>query len=136
MVTKMDDVTEAMIAGAGAKAAWGYGGVKATSIVTGAAAVVSALFVMILLEPQSKMEKFVCLVSTLICAACLSSAITIYFGIVFPDNLDGHLAKTGLIIASGAPGWAAVRAFVLTAAACKNKDIGQIIKMVRGWFGK
>ena len=43
----MDDVTEAMLAGAGAKAAWGYGGAKAAGVaVIGfimAAAVVMAM---------------------------------------------------------------------------------------------
>ena len=120
----MDGLTTALAAkSASSKAALLFGG-----------ATVSSIMVMVFLEPQSKKEKFLCFFSTIIFAVCLSSFIKVYFGLTFPDNWDGDLANTGLIIASGMPGWVLVRAFVLTVEKMQGKDFGQIIMLVRGWF--
>jgi len=128
----MESVSQAaQLAGTGAA-----GAVKASSMVLGGAGILSAIIVMVFLEPQSKKEKFLCFLSTFIFAVCLSSAIKLYFGFDLPQTMDGHIAYAGLVIASGIPGWVIVRASFLTMEKMKGKDIGQIIKIVRGWFGK
>lgn len=114
----------------------GAGAVKATSMVLAGSGIASALIVMVFLEPQSKKEKLLCFLSTFMFAVCLSSAIKIYFGFDLPDTLDGHITYAGLVIASGVPGWVVVRAAFLTLEKMKGKDIGQIIAIVKGWFGK
>jgi len=128
----MDEVTQF----AGQSAAAGAGAVKATSMVLAGSGILSALIVMVFLEPQSKKEKFLCFLSTFMFAVCLSSAIKIYFGFDLPQTLDGHIAYAGLVISSGIPGWVIVRAAFLTLDKMKGKDIGQIVAIVKGWFGK
>lgn len=129
---KMDEVNQALSASGTAVASSGT--VKAVFFTVSAS--LSAILVMVFLEPQSKKEKFLCFMSTLIFAACASSAIKIYFGIDLPDTSDGRLANAGLTIASGMPGWVMVRALFMTLEKMKGKDIGQIIAIIRGWFGK
>jgi hypothetical protein len=130
--SKMEEVNQAM-AGAGSAGAAVSSG-KLSAIFFACAATVSAILVMVFLEPQSKKEKALCFASTLIFAACASSAIKLYLGIDFPDTNDGRMANAGLTIASGMPGWVCVRALFLTLDKMEGKDIGQIIAIIKGWF--
>lgn len=109
---------------------------KSGLLVSTGAGLASSLIVMVFLEPQSKKEKLLCFISTFIFAACLSSAIKVYYGFTIPETFDGNIANAGLIIACGMPGWVIIRALFLTLEKMKGKDIGQIIAIVRGWFGK
>lgn len=128
---KMDEITQAVVGASG-----GVSASKATAMVGTGAGILSALMVMVFLEPQSKKEKFLCFACTFLFAICLSAAIKVYFKIELPNSLDGHLTYAGLVIASGTPGFVIVRAVFITLEKMKGKDIGQIIKMVRSWFGK
>lgn len=128
----MDDMVNAANAAGSAGVAAG----KATAIVGTGAGILSAIMVMVFLEPQSKKEKFLCFSCTFIFAVCLSAAIKIHFGIQLPDNLDGHLAYAGLVITSGIPGFVLMRSIFISFEKMKGKDIGQIIKMIRAWYGK
>lgn len=117
-------------------AAAGAAVAKSGLLVATGAGVASSLIVMVFLEPQSRKEKLLCFVSTFVFAACLSSAIKVYYGFDIPDTFDGNIANAGLIITCGMPGWVVIRALFLTLEKMKGKDIGQIIAIIRGWFGK
>lgn len=129
---KMDGVQQAVAASGGAGAAYSSG--KAMAIGAGIGGAVMAVVVMTLTPPKSHKESAVALISTLVFAVCGSSFLKIYFGIEFPNNLTGYLADGGLAFVCGAPGWVLVKAFFLTAEKLHGKDLGQIIKTIKGWF--
>lgn len=133
---RMEEVNQVAQVTGGAAGLSGVAATKASSIIAGGAGFAVGAAVVILLEPQTPKEKAICFISTVVSAICLSSAIKLYYGITFPNTFDGDMAYAGLIVASGAPGWVLVRAFVMTAEVCNGKDITGIVSMVRGWFGK
>jgi hypothetical protein len=130
--SKMEEVNQAMAASGSASAAVSSG--KATAIFSGAGGAIMAMVVMTLTPPNSKRELFIMLLSTLVFSVCGSAFLKIYFGLSFPDDINGHLASSGLSFVCGAPGWVLIRAFFVTAETMKGKSIGEIIATVKGWF--
>lgn len=129
---KMDDMVSAANAASGA----GVAASKAGLMFSGAAIGVAGILAMLMFEPKTRREMFTCLVSTLLFAIVLPSVFKVYFGFDLPDTIDGRIANAGLTIACGAPGYLFAGAIMITIKACKGKGIGEIITMVRGWFGK
>ena len=91
--SKMEEVNQAMAASGSASAAVSSG--KATAIFSGAGGAIMAIVVMTLTPPNSKRELFIMLLSTLVFSICGSAFLKIYFGLSFPDDINGHLASSG-----------------------------------------
>jgi hypothetical protein len=132
----MDDVTEAMLAGAGAKAAWGYGGAKAAGF-AGIGFIMAAAVVMAMTSPPTRREFLVALIATLAFSIGGGGAVISYFHLqAWADDMFGMMAILGLAFICGLPGWIIVRAGFIFAEKNKDKDIGHWVAVIKGWLGK
>jgi len=132
----MDDVTEAMMAGAGAKAAWGYGGAKVAGF-AGVGFIMAAAVVMAMTSPPTRREFLVALIATLAFSIGGGGAVISYFHLhAWANDIFGMMAILGLAFLCGLPGWIIVRAAFIFAEKNKEKDLGQWITIIKSWFGK
>jgi hypothetical protein len=132
----MDSATEAVMAGAGAKAAWSYGGVKAAGF-AGVGFVMAAAVVMAMTSPPTRREFLVALIATLAFSIGGGGAVISYFHLhAWADDIFGMMAILGLAFMCGLPGWIIVRAGFILAERHKEKDLGQWIGIIKSWFGK
>jgi len=136
MGVRMDDVTEAMIAGAGAKAAWGYGGAKAAGV-AGIGFIMAAAVVMAMTSPPTRKEFLVALIATLAFSIGGGGTVIMYFNLQsWANDIFGMMAILGIAFTCGLPGWVFVRACFIFAEKNKRKDIAEIVKIILGSFGK
>ena len=132
----MDDITDTLMAGASAKAAWGYGGVKAAGF-AGIGFIMAAAVVMAMTSPPTRKEFLVALIATLAFSIGGGGAVISYFHLqAWADDMFGMMAILGLAFVCGLPGWIFVRAGFIFAEKNKEKDIGQIVKIIKSWLGK
>jgi hypothetical protein len=135
-LVKVSDKMDDMVNAAGAAGSASVAASKAGLMISGGAIGIAGILAMLMFEPKTRREMFTCLLSTLLFAIVLPSVVKIYFGFDLPDTIDGKIANAGLTIACGAPGYLFAGAIMITIKACNGKGIGEIIAMIRGWFGK
>jgi len=129
---KMDDMVNAANAAGGAGVAVG----KMAGF-AGAGFTMAAVIVMAMTAPPSRKELLVALISTLAFSFGGGGAFVMYMGLqAWANDYFGLLGILGICFVCGLPGWLIVRAGFISAERMKDKDIGEIIAMIRGWLGK
>lgn len=113
-----------------AKATGGFAAAKATLIFASLGGIFIAALSMAFATPKSQKEMAIAVCSMLFFAVCGSAFIKVYFGIHLPDDIDGHLANSGLAAVCGAPAWLVVRAWFNYFEKNKDKTIVDLVKQL------
>lgn len=132
MGIKMEEVNQAMVASGSAGAALSGGKVMAAFGVVGG--ILMTIIVITFNPPKSKKETFAAIVSSLVFSLGGACALILYFGMSIPSNIYGLLFFLALCFVCAGPGWFMVRLFFNQMDKFKNKDVGQIISVIKGWF--
>lgn len=102
------------------------------AVAFGLPAGLATLVVMLWIQPQSKREWAMALVSTVVSSVCGGAAVVQHYGLTFwGDTYIGLMAMAGIIFACGLPGWVIVRALFVWAEKRKTKDLAELISEVK-----
>jgi hypothetical protein len=110
------------------------GGYAAYKIVLalGLPAGLAAVVVMLYIQPKSKREWAMALISTVVSSICGGAAVVQHYGLqAWGDSYLGLTAIAGIIFACGLPGWVVIRAAFAWAEKRKGKDIAELIREVK-----
>ncbi len=98
------------------------------AVAFGLPAGLAAIVVMLAVQPQSKREWSLALISTVVSSLCGGAAVVQHYGLAsWGDSYVGLVAVAGIIFACGLPGWVVVRAVFLWLEKRKGKDIAELI---------
>jgi hypothetical protein len=115
-------------------AAGGYAAYK-LAVAFGLPAGLAAIVVMLAVQPQSKREWSLALISTVVSSLCGGAAVVQHYNLQsWGDNYIGLVAVAGIIFACGLPGWVIVRAAFAWIEKRKNKDIAELVTEVKESF--
>lgn len=113
-------------------AAGGFAAYK-LAVAFGLPAGLAAIVVMLWVQPQSKREWAMALISTVVSSICGGAAVVQHYGLAsWGDNYVGLVAIAGVIFACGLPGWVIVRAAFAWAEKRKGKDLAELIADAKG----
>lgn len=129
---KMEEVNQAMAASGSASAAVSSGKAIAAAGVIGG--ILMTAIVIAFNPPKSKKETFVAIVSSLVFSLGGACALVIYFGMSIPSNIYGLCFFMSLCFMCAGPGWFIIRLLFAQMDKFKDKDVGQIIHIIKGWF--
>lgn len=116
-------------------AAGGYAAYK-IAVAFGVPAGLAAIVVMLWVQPTSKREWAMALISTVVSSVCGGAAVVQHYGInAWADSYMGLVGMAGIIFACGLPGWVLIRAAFAWIEKRKNKDIAELLDDARGAIG-
>lgn len=97
-------------------------------IALGLPAGLAAIVVMLWVQPKSRREWAMALISTVVASVCGGAAVVQHFGLTsWGDSYIGLVALAGIIFVSGLPGWVLVRSAFAWAEKRNDKDIAELI---------
>lgn len=107
-------------------AAGGFAAYK-LAIALGLPAGLAAIVVMLYVQPTSKREWAMALISTVVSSVCGGAAVVQAYGLqAWGDSYLGLTAVAGIIFACGLPGWVIVRAAFAWVEKRKSKDLAEL----------
>jgi hypothetical protein len=109
----------------------GYAAYK-IAVAFGLPAGLAAIVVMLWIQPESKREWAMALISTVVSSICGGAAVVQFYGLsAWGDSYFGLVGMSGIIFSCGLPGWVIVRAAFVWLDKRKNKDIAELISDAR-----
>ena len=109
----------------------GYAAYK-LAVAFGIPAGLASIVVMLWIQPESKREWAMALISTVVSSICGGAAVVQTYGLAaWGDSYMGLVGMAGIIFACGLPGWVLVRAAFAWLEKRKNKDIAELIQDAR-----
>lgn len=114
-----------------------FGGYAAYKIAVafGLPAGLATIVVMLWVQPESKREWAMALISTVVSSICGGAAVVQSYGLsAWGDSYFGLVGMAGIIFACGLPGWVIVRASFAWLEKRKNKDLSELVSDARQSF--
>ncbi len=102
------------------------------ALALGLPAGLAAVVVMLYIQPKSKREWAMALISTVVSSICGGAGVVQHYGLqAWGDSYMGLTAIAGIIFACGLPGWVVIRAAFAWAEKRKGKDLAELISEVK-----